>query len=289
MAASVPCRKCHPRAGRYLEEEVEYDDDEDVTVEYAVPHWKRCAGDSGGGSDIQRWECKNCKGATPNVVVDSKDDELSTAMKRTLEKVELHLVQENLSSNDTDQKEKKANNEEDQEMLEKLSCLSSSVLGSRHWCTNIILISILGRKLTMMHTAMLFHSTAAGKKGKGQSSEGVDMTELAECIDSLQRLWQFVTRLGLRSHPGHLLGSLTIGVARVLIGLGDEKSMEYGAQWATKVDGSYYQRGFEGDGMIKVVDAMVSSCKRKGERCVREREGEGEEVNAEKKKKSKCK
>merc|ERR1711935_492288 len=131
-------------------------------------------------------------------------------------------------------------------------------------------ISLLGTKLASLHTAMLFDSTTGG-------GNTVDLVDLAECIDSLQRLWNFVTRLGLRAHPGHLLGSLTIGVARVLVGLGDEKSMKYGAEWAEKVDVDYYRKGFEGEGMIKVLDVMT---KRK----VRG----GEEDNSQKKKRIKC-
>lgn len=272
VAASVPCRTCHPRSGRYLEEEAQYDDDDDFVVKYAVPHWRQGedAVEGGGGVERPKWVCTACKEKTMDVIpADSTNDELSTAMERTLERVELHLLREKIDSDNENVKE--MTNEEDREMVEKLSCLSSSVMGSRHWCTNLVLISLLGTKLTSMHTAMLFDGTT----GSGVGNK-VDLEDLAECIDSLQRLWNFVTRLGLRSHPGHLLGSLTVGVARVLVGLGDEKSMKYGAEWAEKVDVDYYRKGFEGEGMIKVLDVMT---KRK----VRG----GEEDNAQKKKRIK--
>jgi len=280
VAASVPCRKCHPRLGRYLEEEAQYDDDEDVTIEYAVPHWRQCTteasvGDT-KGSEAPKWVCNVCNEKTPVVVINSKDDGVSIAMKKTFERVELHITQDD--RNPTDVNAKETMNEEDQGMLEKLSHLSSSVLGSMHWCTNMVLVSILSRKLTSIHASILCSTTA----DKGQDRESV-MAELAECIDSLQRLWGFVEKLGLKAHPGHLLGSLTIGVARVLISLGDEKSIKYGVEWANRVDEDYYQRGFEGEAMIKVLYTM---CNGKGKTGVREREEE--ETNVENKKKLKC-
>ena len=66
----------------------------------------------------------------------------------------------------------------------------------------------------------------------------------------------------MQSHPGHLLGSLTIGVARLLVGLGDEKSMKYGAEWAERVNADYYEKGFEGDGMVKVVHTLLQAWNR---------------------------
>ena len=70
----------------------------------------------------------------------------------------------------------------------------------------------------------------------------------------------------MKSHPGHLLvlRSLTIGVARLLlVGLGDEKSMtNYGAEWAERVNVDYYEKGFEGDGMVKVVHTLLQAWNR---------------------------
>ena len=115
------------------------------------------------------------------------------------------------------------------------------------------------KRLALLHGAMLVSGT---DDPNNAVQDKLDMTEVAECIDDAERLWKFVKGLKLKSHPGHLLGSLTIGVARLLVGLGDEKSMKYGAEWAERVNADYYEKGFEGDGMVKVVHTLLQAWKR---------------------------
>ncbi len=61
------------------------------------------------------------------------------------------------------------------------------------------------------------------KKSEGKTDYDVDMNDIAECIDLLDRCFSYIHSLGLRSHPGHLLGNVTIGVSRVLVGLGKQR------------------------------------------------------------------
>jgi len=263
FAASIPCLKCHPRAGRYLDEDTQYDDG-DSEVTYVCPGYNNID----GGQKIQ-YVCKLSKDKT---ILD-KNSELFRVMEKVVERVESLLSQDLCLGK---KKIKNDGSDEDLEMLERLSSLSSSVLGSRHWCTNIMLAKMLGKNLTSIHSSMLLNST-------GKGSESLDMTEVAECVDSLQRVWKFVEGLEMKSHPGHLLGSLTIGVARILVGLGDEKSMQYGAEWAEKVGNDYYQKGFEGEGMKKVVETLMKTCNRKekvGARKRMEEEGTEEKKRA---------
>ena len=115
------------------------------------------------------------------------------------------------------------------------------------------------KRLALLHGTMLVSGTNSSNTA---SQETLDMTDVAECIDHAERLWNFVKGMNLKSHPGHFLGSLTIGVARLLVGLGDEKSMKYGAEWAEKVNADYYDKDFEGDGMKKVVHTLIHAWKR---------------------------
>jgi len=48
----------------------------------------------------------------------------------------------------------------------------------------------------------------------------------------------------------------------MLVSLGDVKSMKFGASWAEKVR-EYFSYGFEGNGMVKVVDSLLNAWKRK--------------------------
>ena len=109
-------------------------------------------------------------------------------------------------------------------------------------------LSILERQLSAIHSATLMGEAAP------------DLTELAECIDTLQRLWDFVGDLDLHLDPGHLLSGPTIGVARALVSLGDIKSRKYAAQWVKKVEA--YVRAFEGEGMRKVVESLIKAWER---------------------------
>jgi hypothetical protein len=102
---------------------------------------------------------------------------------------------------------------------------------------------------------MLCKSVKGGKKKEDDDAEV--MNDIAECIDSLERVIAYVESLSLKCHFGHLVGNVCVGVARVLVGFGDIKSMKYGSSFAERVYDDYFRLGFEGEGMEKVVDTLI--------------------------------
>ncbi len=249
LAAAIPCTVCHERAGRYLDEDVQYDDGE-VTVNYCIP---RCKEFTSEPSKAQyEYICSKCG---PVKV----DDTISKAMEKAVERTMSHLEQGLMKSSEIDDDE--GERDVALEMTERLSCLSFSVMGAKHYLTNLLTCVMLGRKLSALNAAILCNSAKGSKSGDAESA--VDPTEVAECIHSLEQLSNFVESLGLKSHPGHLIGNLNVGIARVLIGFGDLKSMKYGSTFIDKVLDDYFKLDFEGDGMIKVVETLSGAWKRK--------------------------
>ena len=229
-ASAVPCLSCHPRVnGRYLDEDVQYDDDK--AVKYAYPK------NADGASQTVR--CEHCHEATSAA-------SLMTMINKVSDKVTDRLEQSSLTKGGGEEDD--AATDAQQEMDEQLFHLASSVLGARHWTTNLMALSMLERQLSAIHSATLMGGSAP------------DLTELAECIDTLQRLWDFVGALELKADAGHLLSGPTIGVARALVSLGDVKSRKYAAEWIGRVED--YVRKFEGENMAKVVEALKEAWKR---------------------------
>ena len=87
-----------------------------------------------------------------------------------------------------------------------------------------------------------------------------EMEDVAEAIDSLQRISRYVDSINLKIHPGHIIGDVTVGVARTLVSLGDEKSCRYATEWLEKVDG--YVDKYGDDGLQKVVAALKVAWKK---------------------------
>ena len=213
LASCIPCIQCHERLnGRYLDEDTQYDDDDENKVNYASPR--------GVGEDV-KYFCEKC-GDDKSYRLKSS---LSTTIDKTIDRVIDHLDEcagVNVHNN-TDE----TTNEEMAEMTERLLCLSYSVLGSKHYCTNLLLVQSLAKKLSDIHASMLCSSVGKNDNKKGSNKDvnketglGVDITDVAECIDLLERCFTYTHSLDLNSHVGHLLGSVTIGVARVLVGFG---------------------------------------------------------------------
>ena len=127
---------------------------------------------------------------------------------------------------------------------------------------------MLSAKLSSIHANMLCRSVQGGSNkddndgsSPHESEEAELMTDVAECVDSLERIMAYVESLGLKSHVGHLVGNVAVGVARALVGFGDVKSMKYGSTFASKVYDDYFKLGYEGDAMEKVVDTLMNAWK----------------------------
>ena len=259
-AAAVPCPNCHKRVGRYLDEDVQYDDGENgFKVHYCKPRRKK-----DGNEDV--YDCPNCGDVD---ITDGLKKAMDTGIQRSMDHLEEGL-QGSLRANGfemdgiDDDGGGRAEREVLLDMTERLACLSGSVLGAKHWTSNLLTFVMLGRKLSSLHAVMLCRSTAEKGGDSNDDNESDDISaEVAECIDSLEKLYSYVDLLKLKSHPGHLLGNLTIGVARVLVAFGDVKSMKFGSEWSSKVDEDYFRLGFEGKGMVKVVEMLVDAWKRK--------------------------
>lgn len=257
IASCIPSILYHERvSGRYLDEDVQYDDDEDNPVHYAVRNYS-------SKSDNQNEQVYlSYKDGVKNTI--TLTSTLSATIDKTVDRIISHL-DELESSNGVD-----ANDEDLVEMTEKLLCLSYSVLGSKHYCTNLLLLQSLSQKLSSLHSTMMCNSIQKDKKRKkdkkqkAAASTEVNMTEVAESIDMLERCYKFIKGLGLKSHPGHLVGNVTIGISRVLVGLGDLTSMKFGAEWVEKVE-DYFQCGYENSSMEKVVATLKNAWKRKSD------------------------
>ena len=66
--------------------------------------------------------------------------------------------------------------------------------------------------------------------------------------------------MSINIDPGHLLTDVTIGTARMLISLGDEKSQKYGADWLSKIED--HVNHFSDDGLRKVVSVLKIAWKK---------------------------
>mmetsp|Transcript_26531 Transcript_26531/g.39419 ORF Transcript_26531/g.39419 Transcript_26531/m.39419 type:complete len:586 (+) Transcript_26531:120-1877(+) len=272
VASFLPCPSCHPRimGQRYLEEDVQYDDNDDV--HYAAPILRgeeKETTSTPSTFQLEQVKCTSCNEVTNGGTV------LKLSQK-AVDKITTHLLLKHittktaLSSNTTTNKkqqeeESKEKSTIDAELEDNLQQMAISILGCKHWCANLLLLSMLERSVASFHSLLLLKSSSSS--GNKDEDDGLDMTDIAEAIDSLQRLWTFTSNLKLHLHPSHLLCDVTIGVARTLVSLGDVKSQKYGADWVEKVE-RYVQLfqndddGGNGGMMIKVVDAIKNSWKR---------------------------
>ena len=233
-AARIPCPACHPRDAQQmsLDEEAQYDDDQ--TVKYAnlmEPKINKivCCGkcETGTGTGLD-------------------NDKLCKVLRSVCRKMEVFLdTYENGNNNDNEDDE---DEDEKDAILEEHASLASTMMGDRHWTSNLTLLLHLDRRLKAMSQRMMV------------TQELPEEDEIAEAIDTLQRISRFVDSLKLDMDPGHLLGDVTIGTARMLISLGDEKSQKYGAEWLSKIED--YVDQFANDGLQKVVSVLKVAWKK---------------------------
>ncbi|KAL7564137.1 hypothetical protein ACA910_021112 [Epithemia clementina (nom. ined.)] len=261
--AYVPCPLCNPResGGRQLDEEAQYDDD--GTASY-ICGWSMMPNSETEQAPSE--VCQSCRGKKSAAVTKTwgKDKErLTNAMQHVRDKVVAFLhgkrqpnrraADENRTNNDKDDDHDDGVSEAVQsELLDQHIRLASSVMGARHWTTNLLLLFQLDAILQSIHGAILLND------------ETPDMTVLAEAIDILQRLVKFVDGFSILTNmdhkKGHLLSSVMIGTARALVSLSDVKSQRYAVEWVEPIRD--YVRIFEAPGMLKVLDTIANAHKK---------------------------
>jgi hypothetical protein len=258
-AASIPCVTCHPRIthrGRQLDEDTQYDDDQ--LVRYMVP-----SRDHEGNISSEKWVWK-CASCGSSAAEDSSEHGLALVASRSISRSVAAYLREQqkvpgggpvaasssgrlsvasaaVTSDDAD---------DGSELLEEHLTLASSVVGARHWTTNVLLLLQLDRLLQGYHARLLRSEV----NPKEEEEEDDAMETIASGIDMLQRVCRFVDGLELPMHRGHLLSHVILGAVRALASLGDAKSLRYAGEWLAKLDG--YVESFESEGIQKVVVAL---------------------------------
>ncbi len=216
-AAKIPCPIAHPRDPQELslDEDTQYDDEQTVT--YTAFMRPKNA----------KPFCNTCKDAADK-------ENLFKVLQGVCNKTEIFL--------DTYDRSQANNESTDEEELEENASLASTMMGDKHWTSNLALLLHLDRRLKAMSQQMVI------------TQEMPDEGDIAEAIDSLQRITRFIDSLKLDIDPAHLLGDVTIGIARMLISLGDVKSQKYGAEWLSKIED--YVNKFSDKGVQKVVSVL---------------------------------
>lgn len=226
-AAQIPCPTCHPRDSQQmsLDEDTQYDDDQ--TVKYTAfvePKNSRAV-------------CKSCEKLESGASNNEKLFQVLHGVRCKMEKfLDTYDDMQTKSSN------RNIDEDEESELLEEHTSLANTMMGDKHWTSNLTLLFHLDRRLKAMSQQMVV------------TQQLPEEEDIAEAIDSLQRITRFVDSLKLDIDPGHLLGDVTIGTARMLISLGDEKSQKYGAEWLSKIED--YVNKFSDKGVQKVVSVL---------------------------------
>jgi hypothetical protein len=280
-AAAVPCAACHPRRGRQLDEDTQYDDDQ--AVRYMVPSRV------GGEGDKWSWACESC-----GSIAAAEEEEgggggggdrardvshaAAAAASRSVSRSVAAYLRGQLQQQARQHKPRalkggaappasaassapRSNGGKDDDesddggegLLEEHLTLASSVAGARHWTTNVLLLLRLDRLLQGYHARLLRSELDGGSAGDNDDDDA--METIASGIDMLERVCRFVDGLGLPVHRGHVLSHAIVGAARALSSLGDAKSRSYAAEWLDRLDGGYVEK-FEPDGIQRVVAAL---------------------------------
>ena len=217
VAGYIPCPVRHPREfpQQSLEEDVQYDDDQTV-------HYVSIGDREKNDSTVEK--------------------KLRVVMKNVTSRILTYL--DSIKGG----RKKEGDDDGDNEFLEESLGLATTIMGDRHWTTNLLRLLHLDHRLSLMSEAML------------TMQEMPEMEDIAEAIDSLQRVERFVHSLDLKLDSGHILCDVIIGISRTLVSLGDIKSQKYGAQWLGKI--SDYVEMFESEGRQKVVSALIVAWKK---------------------------
>jgi hypothetical protein len=228
LASRIPCSSCHPRGElKQLDEDVQYDDEH--TVKYMVVH------------KDNNYVCEHCGKSI------DRSTSNRTNIYRTVEAI-TDKVKTFMDHACAPRDETATENDMGLDLREQLIELSSSVLGACHWTTNLLLLLELEERLKEQHESML--------AGNGPP----DIEIVAADIDILERIVRYVDEVQLKLHRGHLLFDAIVGVARILVSMGDVKSQKYGADWLEKLND--YVEKFEDENQEKVVIALKTAWQR---------------------------
>ncbi|KAL9185098.1 hypothetical protein ACHAXT_002875 [Thalassiosira profunda] len=246
LASHIPCPACHPRSGRYLEEDVMFASDEDgVKVCYAVPT-------NGLKAEERSLRCGSCNTTTTYDSLETKEGQAIKYMCMAEEKV-FDRLQSCSDGGDEKGASEEAETEVDQQFLQ----MATGICGAQHWTTHFLTLSLIEESLASFHATLM---TMGQDQDKDAEAMEELFVEIAEAADGIEKAYAFASSLKMNLDPAHWLFDYTVGLARTLVGLGDVKSQKYGATWIEKVES--YAEKFEGDGMRKVVIALRDAWKR---------------------------
>jgi len=262
LASRIPCPICHPRTGRYLDEDVMFDedanDDDGLKVCYAIPA-------NGLTAEERSLHCPSCKSTTA-VVADGgsmrkkKEGLVIKYMCMAEDKVFDRMESSGndcQSSDDKKQKSSGDDTETERDIDQQFLQMATSICGAQHWATHFLNLSLIEESLASFHSTLM--SVGQDPKKDAEMMEEL-FVEIAEAADGIERAYTFASSLELNLDPAHWLFDYTVGLARALVGIGDVKSQKYGAEWISKVEN--YSKHFENEGMRKVVDALKDAWKR---------------------------
>lgn len=257
LASRVPCPVCHPRTGRYLDDDVMFDEDDNFKVSYAIP----ANGLTAEERPLRSPVCKSITAVVPEGGSMRKKKEALAIkyMCMAEEKVFDRLESRGGERRSGDGKKQTASGSDDgveteREMDQQFLQMATSICGAQHWTTHFLNLSLIEESLASSHSTLMT---------MGHDAEKMEelFVEIAEAADGIQKAYSFASSLQLKLDPSHWLFDYTLGLARTLVGLGDMKSQKYAAEWIKKVE--KYSEKFESEGMNKVVIALRDAWKRR--------------------------
>lgn len=271
LASRVPCPICHPRHGRHLDDDVMFDEaDDELNVSYAVPA-------NGETPEERALHCPSCN-KTTTFAADG------TSMRKKKEGMAIKYMcmaeekaWERLEPGGDARAQQHGDDAEEAEeegLDRRFLQMATSICGAQHWTTHFLNLSLIEETLASLHAELM--------NGRGGSDPESRLVDLAEAADGLGKAFAFAASLALRLDPAHWLCDYTVGLARLLVGLGDVKSMKYGSEWIARVEG--YAARFENEGMNKVVAALRDAWRREGDAPRGNDEGDGEQRDGKRRK-----
>ena len=269
LASCIPCPICHPRT-KYLDEDIMFDEEDDnLQVSYAFA-------ENGLTPEDRSLHCTTCGGVTSMGIEGSvrKKKEGMTIKYMTMaeDKVYNQIETNKFSEQEGDSAE--------QEVDRSLLQMATATCGARHWTTQILNLAIIEETLVNLQATLM-------TVDQEQDEMEEMFTDIAECADGIEKAFAYAKSLNMNLDPAHWLFDYVLGLARILVGLGDEKSQKYGAKWIERVED--YANKYENEGIRKVVSAVKNAWRRKRdaektENEASEREGDVSQTEAKRRK-----